>query len=170
MGCPPRVRGFVAAFSRARKFQTDWGTLPVSAPEDLVLLKRTNRPSDYEAVSNLVRFRVLEDRENATVLRWALSNTFEVADLVEYALWAQDRLRKWPPRRAVQALLPLAPSSRSFDRRIQRAARLLALEMGEVQEQGRRYWRPIVAELKRLQADRRLIPEGTKVSLLLEQA
>ena len=62
MGHPPRVGAFLAAFSRARKFKTDWGTLRVSAPEDLVLLKRTNRPGDYEAISNLVRLRVVEDK------------------------------------------------------------------------------------------------------------
>jgi hypothetical protein len=168
MGRPPRVRGFAAAFSRAREFPTDWGVLPVTAPEDLVLLKRTNRPGDYEAVSNLVRFRVLEDQEDPAVLRWALLNTFDVADLVEFAVLARDILRKWPERPALDALLPLTRSSRSFEGRIERAARLLAVEMGEVQEQGRRYWRPIVAELKKLQANRALIPEGTPVASLLE--
>jgi hypothetical protein len=168
MGRPPRVGSFRGAFSRAREFRTDWGMLPVSAPEDLVLLKRTNRPGDYDAVSNLVRVRVLEDKDDTAVLRWALLNTFDVVDLAEFALLATGKLVSWPSRPALRALLPApARSSRFPERRVQRAARLLAIEMGEIQERGRRYWRPIVAELKKLQVDRRLIPEGTPVASLL---
>ena len=169
MGRPPRVGTFLEAFSRAREFKTDWGTLRVSAPEDLVLLKRTNRPGDYEAISNLVRLRVLEDKEDLAVLRWALLNTFDIADLVDFAFRAADKLRRWPPRPALRALLPVAAAARLPDRRIRRAAQLLAVEMGEAQERGRRYWRPIVSELKKLQGSRSLIPEATAVASLLEE-
>ena len=111
---------------------------------------------------------ILEDEENVTVLRWALSNTFDVSDLVDFALRAASRLRRWPSRPALRALLPLTVAlSRLPDRRIRRAARFLAIEMGEVQERGRRYWRPIVSELKRLQKSGRLIPEGTTIASLL---
>ncbi len=169
MGRLPRVGRFLDAFSRAREFKTDWGTLPVSSPEHLVLLKRTNRPGDYEAVSNLVRFRVLEDGEDADVLRWALLNTFDLTDLVDFAFRAAVKLKRLPSRPALRALLSVtAGSSRIPARRVRRAAQLLAVEMGEAQERGRRYWRPIVGELKRLQANRRLIPEGTLAAALLE--
>jgi hypothetical protein len=167
MGRPPRVGRFREAFARAREFRTDWGRLKVSAPEDLVLLKRTNRPGDYEAISNLVRLRVREDEEDAAVLRWALSNTFDVSDLVDFTLRAAGRLRRWPSRPALQALLPLTDPARLSERRIRRAARLLAVEMGGVQEQGRRYWRPIVSDLKRLQRTGRLVPEGTPIASIL---
>jgi hypothetical protein len=169
MGCPPRVGRFRDAASRARELETDWGVLPVSAPEDLVLLKRTNRPADYEAVSNLVRFRVMEDGDDPAVLRWALSNTFDAGDLADFTVLAAGKLRKWPSRPALRALLPVPSSSRVRDRRIRSAARLLAIEMGDVQERGRRYWRPILADLKRLSAKRQLVPEGTLVSSLLER-
>ncbi len=170
MGRPPRVGEFLDAFSRAREFKTDWGTLRVSAPEDLVLLKRTNRPGDYEAISNLVRLRALEDKEDAAVLRWALLNTFDIADLVEFALRAADKLSRWPSRPALRALLPVTAASGLLpDRRIRRAAQLLAVEMGEAQERGRRYWGPIVSELKKLQRSRSLILEGTAVASLLEK-
>jgi hypothetical protein len=161
------VGRFREAFARAREFRTDWGRLKVSAPEDLVLLKRTNRPGDYEAISNLVRLRVREDEEDAAVLRWALSNTFDVSDLVDFTLRAAGRLRRWPSRPALQALLPLTDPARLSERRIRRAARLLAVEMGGVQEQGRRYWRPIVSDLKRLQRTGRLVPEGTPIASIL---
>jgi hypothetical protein len=170
MGRPPRVGGYLEASARAREFKTDWGILRVSAPEDLVLLKRTNRPGDYEAISNLVRLRVLEDKEEVAVLRWALLNTFDIADLLDFAFRAADKLRRWPPRPALRALLPVTvASTRIPDRRIRRAAHLLAVEMGQVQERGRRYWRPIVSELKKLQGSRRLIAEGTPVASLLEE-
>jgi hypothetical protein len=164
------VGSFLDAAARAREFETDWGILPVSAPEDLVLLKRTNRPADYEAVSNLVRFRVMEERDDPVVLRWALLNTFDVGDLADFAVLAAGRLTRWPSRPALRALLPVPSSSRIPDRRLRLGAKLLAVEMGEVQERGRRYWRPILAELKRLQARRRLIPEGTPVAALLEES
>ncbi len=83
MGKPPRVGKFSSALERARRIKTEWGALMVVAPEDLVLLKRTNRPADYEAISNLVRHRLSEDN-NPVTLRWALCNTFDIQDLVEY--------------------------------------------------------------------------------------
>ena len=169
MGRPPRVGGFQKAFSRARSIETDWGTLRVSAPEDLVLLKRTNRPGDYEAISNLVRLRVEEEKQEAPVLRWALMNTFDVADLVDFSFAARGKLKRWPSRPALDALLPITVSSMPPpERRIGRAARLLAVEMGDTQEKGRRYWRPIVSELRGLQKARKLIPEGTSVASLIE--
>jgi hypothetical protein len=42
--------------------------------------------------------------------------------------------------------------------------------MAEAQERGRLYRRPVVAELKKLQASRRLIPEGTPVIALLHDS
>ncbi|MGH9321415.1 MAG: hypothetical protein ACRD21_14065 [Vicinamibacteria bacterium] len=169
MGVPPRVEGFLPAFARSRRFETDWGTLRVSAPEDLVLLKRTNRPGDYEAISNLVRGRLADDKESVSILKWALRNTFDIADLVEFALRGGGKLKRWPARPAVQALLPVAAAaSRLPERRIQRAAKLLAIEMGDVQDKGRRYWRPIISDLGRLQKKRELIPEGTRVATLLD--
>ena len=48
--------------STSSLLRSRWGRSRVSAPEDLVLLKRTNRPGDYEAILNLVRLRVVEDK------------------------------------------------------------------------------------------------------------
>jgi len=167
MGKPPRVGEFRSALSRARRISTEWGNLVVAAPEDLVLLKRTNRPGDYEAISNLVRMRVSED-DKARTLYWALSNTFDIADLREYAIIAADILRRWPSRPAVRCLLPLrSGSTRISDLRIRAAAYELTLEMAHLQEKGRRYWKPVLAELKRLQRSNQLVPEGTPVASLI---
>lgn len=164
MGKPPRVGPFAGAHARARTIPTVWGKLLVVAPEDLVLLKRTNRPADYEAISNLVRLRVSEDNSPRT-LYWGLNNTFDITDLVDYVAKGVGILKRWPPRSAVQRLLPMSSRrSRLPDAKIHAAARDLAIEMGELQEAGRRYWKPVIAELKQLQRSRRLIPEGTPVT------
>jgi hypothetical protein len=168
MGRPPRVGPFAAAWSRARRIKTDWGTLPIVSPEDIVLLKRTNRPSDYEAITNLVRLRREETPDDPRVLRWCLENTFDVDDLTDTAGRAAGLLKRWPARAAVRALLPIPKGAKrvSSDRRL-RASRLLALEAADLQERGRRYWIPFLRELKALRAKGGLVPPGTPVRALL---
>jgi hypothetical protein len=167
MGKPPRVGDFQRAFRKARKISTEWGMLTVVAQEDLVLLKRTNRPGDYETISNLVRQRLSEE-PTSRVLRWALSNTFDIADLVDFSLQAAEKIEKWPSRAAVQALLPLHKGKTHIpEKKIRRASDYLLKEMAELQEKGRRYWKPIIADLKNLQRSNRLVPEGTPVYSLL---
>jgi len=167
MGKPPRVGKFQSARKRARRIVTEWGDLIVAAPEDLVLLKRTNRPADYETISNLVRQRLSEDG-NASILRWALSNTFDISDLIEYAIQGAGMLTRWPSRPAVRCLLPLRSGQiRIGEKKVRLAADHLVSEMSELQERGRRYWKPILADLKSLQRGNQLIPEGTPVASLI---
>jgi hypothetical protein len=161
MGVPPRVGPFDEAAGRARVLATDWGRLPVAAPEDLVLLKRTNRIADYEAISNLVRMRVEESAGDPKVLEWALRNSFEAADLSVWASAALAAGRRLPPR---SALRPLRRGAlRGSDEAVRRP---LALEMVEVQSRGRRYWEPVLRDLRRLRETGGLIPEGTPVKTL----
>ena len=168
MGKPPRVGGFASAWRRVRPIHTEWGELPVVSPEDLVLLKRTNRPSDYEAISNLVRMRTQESQEDRSVLRWALANTFDVLHLVELALEWACRPGSWPRRPAVRALLPLAVGTRKVSAaRRRKAGELLALEMSRLQDSGRRYWAPMIQDLKRLRSAGKLLRQGMPVSDLL---
>ncbi len=168
MGRPPRVGRFSAAWSRRRRMKTDWGTLPVAAPEDLVLLKRTNRPSDYEAITNLVRVRYEEAKGNLTVTGWCLENTFDVDDLLAFAEQASGRMKKWPLRKALRALLPVIPGQHSLSSsRRSKVARLLAIEAAEVQEQEREYWLPLLRDLKRPRSQGEMIPPGTPVRTLL---
>jgi hypothetical protein len=167
MGRPPRVGPFSNAQARARRLATDWGPIPVAAPEDLVLLKRTNRPSDYETISNLVKRRVEEAPEDLDVLRWALRNTYSADDLASFALSAAGRMTTWPRRPPLQALLPISEKRQTvpYSRR-RETARLLALEAFDHQERGRRYWIPLIRELKDLRRRGKLIPPGTPVSSL----
>ncbi len=170
MGRPPRVGRFAGPWSRARLMNTDWGRIRVAAPEDLVLLKRTNRPSDYETISNLVKLRVAEAPGDLGILRWGLLNTFSAEDLASFALSAVGRISAWPRRPSLQALTPLAPGMKSVPAaRRREAARLLALEAVECQERGRRYWVPILRELRDLHREGKLIPPGTPVSSLLRR-
>lgn len=167
MGRPPRVGSFARAAARKRLIRTDWGTLPVAAPEDLVLLKRTNRPSDYETISNLVAMRVREAPGDGRVLRWAIQNTFDGDDLVEFASAAAGRLRAWPVRKALAPIVPVVRRGLALSDPKRRAvSRLLALEAADLQEKGRSYWIPVLTELKRLRARGRLLPEGMPVRLL----
>jgi len=159
MGCPPRVDGFESASRRARILPTDWGHLPVVAPEDLVLLKRTNRPGDYEAISNLVRLRWEEDPQDRKILAWALENSFDLEDL--RAFWSESGVR-----RSMRFRRPVLRGLREGSRRT-RLLELLALEMARHQERGRRYWIPLLRELKRLRFRGELIPPGTPVSTLI---
>ena len=168
MGRPPRVGPFSRAWSRARPMETDWGRLLVASPEDLVLLKRTNRPSDYEAISNLVRMRTEEAPGDPKVARWGLRNTFDVDDLIALARSTGGRPKMLPKRPALKALLPVGPGKDRVSAEMRRrASRLLALEAAEIQERGRRYWLPILRELRLLRTRGKLLPPGTPVRSLL---
>lgn len=167
MGVPPRVGRFAQARRRSRRLGTDWGVLPVVSPEDLVLIKRTNRPADYDVISNLVRRRVAEDG-SPEVMRWALETTFKVEDLADLTKRATGRLRSWPRRPALRALLPAVRGEKPISEdAMDRGAALLAEEMNRHLIAGRRYWTPVVRELRELRASRRLVPEGTPVRSLL---
>lgn len=159
MGRPPRVGSFDEARNRARMPPTDWGRLPVVAPEDLVLLKRTNLPGDYEAISNLVRLRHEEHPNDPDVLRWALENTFDVEDVKDFSSRAQAH-------RSTRSKRPVLRGLRQGARRA-RLTELMAVEMAGLQERGRRYWIPFHRELKRLRGRGRLVPPGTPVASLL---
>ena len=72
MGQPPRVGGFGDALRRAEHMDTPWGRLAVVSLEDLVELKKTNRPSDYEVITRLVMVRLGREPSPASaMLAWA---------------------------------------------------------------------------------------------------
>lgn len=56
MGKPPRVGRFATVFRDASWFGTAWGKIPTIGIVDLVEVKKTRRLSDYDIISNLVRF------------------------------------------------------------------------------------------------------------------
>lgn len=159
MAVPPRVGAFRTAWRQARRFATDWGRLPVVGPEQLVLLKRTRRLADYAVISALVRI-VCARLRSRQQWQWALEQTFEAEDLL--ALWQRGR-PAW--RRQIVSARPAIRWLRTGRARAKHSqiSRALLAEMETAREADRRYWRPILAELRRLQRQRRLLREGAPV-------
>lgn len=143
MGRPSRASSFASARSRARRMKTPWGTLPVVAIEDLVELRKTNRPGDYEIISRLVRIRLAEiQAPTPRQVHWALQNTFRVED--------------------GEAILALF--GRRSHRRPAAGGRTLDRKMARLLEQGREYGLPRLRELRELRAKGGLLPAGARVS------
>jgi len=167
MGCPPRVGGFVSAKRRSALTATPWGRVPVVSAEDLVRLKRTNRPGDYEVIARLVRLRLdSTPRPSRGLLAWAVENTLDLEALIslvekhaasiartgkalpETALRLARRFVDGPPPSRADLLL----AERDVLRRLSAAIRA-----------GREYWIPILRELREMRTRGVLIPEGMAV-------
>lgn len=161
MGRPPRVGSFDPAFRRRRVFETPWGRLPVVSIPDLVELKKTNRPGDYEVISRLVRLRLSESAAGPGLLTWAARNTFRIEDLLTlrsaYGNAWRSAAAGRPP--AIRSLLTSIrePSERA----IRAANRTLHGTMSELLERGRRYWLPRIRELRQLRSEGGLLEEGS---------
>jgi hypothetical protein len=170
MGRPPRVGGFAASLSRAEHIPTRWGNLPVVSLEDLVELKKTNRPADYEIITNLSMIRIARrGPPSRRALRWALRNIFRAEDL-----WKV--VRQWgsligPRERA------LSPAVRMMHgvwrrggtpslRQLARASRLLSVAAQAHQDRGRAYWLPLIADLRRMHAGGGLLEDGIPVAAI----
>ncbi len=171
MGRPPRAGPFGASARRARRMDTPWGLLPVASIEDLVELKKTNRPGDYEVVSRLARIRLGELRSpSRRQLAWAAENTFRVEDLLAlrdtYGSRVWRNIAELPP--GIHAVLAKRPFDKTPGRHaIAAAGRALDLRMAKFMERGRRHWLPILRDLRALRAAGKLLPEGLAVRELV---
>lgn len=166
MGRPPRVGRFAHAFRRQCEFATPWGRLPVVSIEDLVEIKKTNRPADYDVITRLALLRLRQRRGlDPAVVRWALPNLFQ-----SEALWeavresAPEEVARFPAARRFYRIWRdhREPSPDDFarvDRILMRAARALM-------DAGRRYWTPRLEELRRWRRRGKLLEEGTPVARL----
>jgi len=169
MGRPPRIGSFQASWKRAVRMRTPWGTLPVVSLADLVELKKTNRPADYDVITRLSMIRLgQEGTPRIDLLRWTLDHLFRVEDLLEVLLRYGGRVGSPPPGmawiRSWQAALrrggrPTAPH-------VDAAARRLGAKAQKLQARGRRHWIPLIEELRRLRSEGRLLPEGARVTRL----
>jgi hypothetical protein len=130
----------------------------VASIVDLVELKKTNRPADYEVVTNLALLRL---RREPNVLAWAVRNIFRAEDL-----WTiVERHADLPPTRAVRVLMKARRGGR--DPRASewaRVAHVLAAEAARHQHRGLMYWVPRIRELKRMRRRGELLPEGSPVA------
>ncbi|MBI3267897.1 MAG: hypothetical protein HYZ53_02665 [Planctomycetes bacterium] len=165
MGRPPRVGSFSRVARRANRMPTAWGELPVVAIPDLVELKKTRRPADYDVITNLVRIRLAEagPRCGTALLRWGMARCFRL-DVAVWILtafphapraaigagpeWPRTLLSKWTPGEEVPTEAGLAVQAQ------------LAAEQGRQQQADIRYWSRILQELRELRRAGALLPEG----------
>ncbi|MBI3099490.1 MAG: hypothetical protein HYY93_14870 [Planctomycetes bacterium] len=168
MGQPPRVGTFAKATLDARRLSTPWGRLPVVSIDQLVEIKKTNRPADYEVITRLALIRLGHDPSpSAARLRWAVMNIFRVEDL-----W--EMVQRWGGRMGPRVFAGASEAARLHQvwragrspglRELSLSAARLASEALRLQDRGRRYWHPRLAELRRWRRSGLLLPEGSLVS------
>lgn len=168
MGRPPRVGRFAASFGRAEHVASPWGTVPVVSIEDLVELKKTNRPADYEVITRLAVIRVGRETEPpARTIHWALRNIFRVEDMWQTvrtfgASITPSRAETPPAARALHAIWRRGrtPTLAQFSR----IGRMLSRVQHALEDRGRSYWLPRIRELRRMRARHQLLRAGTPVS------
>jgi hypothetical protein len=143
MARPPRVGSFGSAARRARRMLTDWGTLPVVHPVDLVEIKKTRRLADYDIITNLVLLYLAEiPKPGKAVLRWAAENCFR------------------PEERA--SILARIGSRQS----VTQCAQHIAQEVLDLQARDRAHWFTIIRELRKMRREGKLLADGIPVSRL----
>ena len=164
LGRPPRCRSFSAVERDSRRFQTDWGKLPVIGARDLIELKKTQRLADYPIISALT-LRILENCDvSAKTLRWAVTNLFTVETFLlfnqNYPQWVDSS-----PADIPSALTRMAgrPADEIPDSVIDEATRWMNAAIARHQQADRHYWRPIIEELRKLRRNKLLMREGTPV-------
>ena len=164
LGRPPRSRLFGEAERDSRRFETDWGNIPVIGPRDLIELKKTQRLADYPIISALTLSVVESSDVSAENLRWAVANLFTTETFFffneHYPQWAES-----PPSGVPSELAGLAgsPADEIPDSAIEEVSRWMNAAIARHQRADRNYWRPIIEQLRKLRRDRLLMSEGTPV-------
>lgn len=166
MGCPPRVGSLELARRNARDFATQWGRLPTVGIQELVEIKKTQRPRDYPIIGRLV-FAFLQDRAPSWTdadLEWARDNIFSLAEftrvIAEYPALHRALQPGSVPQRAAEQLtlhgrIPPELEDELDDWFEQRMAPLRRAD--------RHFWRPVIDELRALREHGQLMPLGTSV-------
>lgn len=176
MGVPPRSPAFNVAWHRSIRMRTPWGMVPVVGVPDLVELKKTQRLEDYAVISRLVMSMMNRSglpaealaqaglKPNHRLARWAVQNIFSLAILTELI-----QRQPWIVTIPGHGMANL----RTFGSKIvkgeepgqileQRIEQEMMARMTACQAADRLYWRRIIAELKSLRAQGRLMPEGRR--------
>jgi hypothetical protein len=168
MGAPPRAGSFTSALASARWMATEWGPVRTVGVKTLVELKKTQRLEDYPIVSrlSLAWFDQPECGKAEDDFRWAFRNIFTVPEL---RMFFEEQTGI--PETLVAELSPdmreIARQARVGDEIADETANRvngdLQRRIAELQQLDRRYWRDIIADLKQLRAEGKLIPEGAEV-------
>lgn len=166
MACPPRAGTFVAARKNARTFSTQWGALPTVGIRELVELKKTQRLRDYPVISRLA-LAWLEERQprDEAAVTWALENIFTLTELRSFLLRPEVSSSKALGRhelvrRAAEQLSASSQLEESLEDALEDwfDGRIALLRRAD-----RRFWRPVIDELRKLRAAGRLMVEGSPV-------
>lgn len=167
MGVPPRVPGFETAWRRSTRMKTPWGIVPVVGVPDLVELKKTQRLEDYAVIGRLVLGFMDKSnlKQGRRLAHWAAQNMFSLSlltELIQRHPWvAAYRGRGMANIRLFG--LRIAEGKRPGPALEQKIEREMLGRLAAFQAVDRRYWRRIVAELKDLRAQGRLMREGREV-------
>ncbi|MBN1674905.1 MAG: hypothetical protein JXR37_27925 [Kiritimatiellae bacterium] len=165
MGRPPRVGAFAQASARSRTIDTPWGALRVAGIRDLVEIKKTQRVGDYPVIGQLVLRCLAEIGEpDEADCEWALANVFTLAELTELATACPAVCRYGRADPELGAYLAAIADEGEATAEITAAAeRRLLDRMAACQRRDREYWRAILAELRRMNRDGKLLRVGTPV-------
>ena len=168
MGNPPRVTSFAASLATARWMETEWGTIRTIGLKPLVELKKTQRLEDYPIISKLALawFDQPECARARDDFQWALQNLFTLPELrifvIEHPEAADVPVVKLSPAVSElgRQLLSRGDVSDSLERQVNES---MQQRIADLQQADRRYWREIIAELKSLRANGKLVTEGGAV-------
>lgn len=153
---------FAGASRRAAFMATPWGRLPVVSIPELVELKKTNRPADYDVITRLALIHLTRVKSpSPRQLRWTLERTCLNSSV------DSEQSEEFPPLRDRFFRRELGRGESPRDEDIDRAAGALGARAQKLQALGRRYWAPRIEELRALRSEGRLIPEGTPVTRAL---
>jgi hypothetical protein len=166
MGCPPRTGLFVTALESSNLIETEWGLVPTIAIRDLVELKKTQRIEDYPVIGRLALVAATEGLADPEQLRWVVHNIFTLPELRRLFEEVPEILYLWPEDQEVEMrqlgvqIVGGAEVTEAAEKAVQD---LLQRRLGACQEADRRYWRPIVAELRAFRRNNQLMREGEAV-------
>ncbi|HEU5074658.1 MAG TPA: hypothetical protein VFU02_10800 [Polyangiaceae bacterium] len=168
MGQPPRVGSFFEASTRAREFETDFGKLPTVGIKELVEIKKTQRPADYPIIGRLALAHLSDATtpQDDAELRWALDHVFgftELRAVVAERPQAFAALAASIPEPIASGVTALA-AGRELDVDTEDTVDAwLDARTAPLRAADRRYWRPIIDELRHLRQAGQLMPEGQAV-------
>jgi hypothetical protein len=168
MGQPPRVGSFAEAAARSRRFTTDFGVLPTVGIKDLVEIKKTQRSADYPIIGRLALAHLSDPNtsQDDAELRWALDHVFGLGELRAVVAARPQSFgalaASLPPALGAGVAALAANQELRPDSEDQLDAWLEA-RTAPLRAADRRYWRPIIEELRRLKRTGQLMPEGQAV-------
>ena len=166
MGYPPRVGGFEAARSNARDFATPWGLLHAVGIQELVELKKTQRPRDYPIISRLV-LAFMQDRApkwTTEDLEWARDHIFTLPELTRWIAEYPAVQRVLQPRSVLQRAAEQLQRTGELDPQLEdELDDWFEQQMAPSRKADRHFWRPVIAELKALREQGKLMTVGAPV-------